>query len=207
VIRAIATLNRSASRLSRTAAMVRCSRRAVGSPGVELGVGGDHAAPRVVREAEPAQLPPERRDVGRGGRVRMLAGLERVLLGRQAEGVEPHGVQHVVAGHPEIPPEHVRPDVAERVADVQPGPARIREHVVQVGLRPAGPRGEPLAERAGGVRGVERPLALPPVLPPRLDPRGEGGGVPVRRRVVAGKVAGSGRHGGRLWYRDTPAVT
>ena len=98
-------------------------------PAVEVGVGGRHAAARVVGEPEPAELAAIGGDVvvGRGRRV--LAGLDGELLGGQPERVEAHRVQHVVAGHPLEAGEHVGADEAERVSDVQAGARRVREHV------------------------------------------------------------------------------
>ena len=64
-----------------------------------------------------------------GGDARMLAGLHGVLLGRQAEGVVAHGVQHVLALHAVVAADHVGGEVAQRVADVQALAGRVREHV------------------------------------------------------------------------------
>ena len=91
----------------------------------------------------------------RGARVG--AGLHRVLLGGQAEGVEPQGVQHVTAVHPEVAGVDVGGDVAERVPDVQSLTRRIREHVLdeQLVLRvPARRPPEPATHRVGH---IERP--------------------------------------------------
>ena len=83
-----------------------------------------------MAESEPTQLATEVGDVGIGAGARMGAGLHRVLLGRQAEGVESQGVQHVTSGHPEIPRVDIGGDVAERVADVQALAGRVGEHVL-----------------------------------------------------------------------------
>jgi hypothetical protein len=53
----------------------------------------------VVAEAERPELALERLDVVRRRRRGMLPGLDRVLLGGQAERVPAHRVQHVVAAH------------------------------------------------------------------------------------------------------------
>jgi hypothetical protein len=156
-------------------------------PAVEGRVGGDHAATWIVAEPQPAELATIGLDVGRRRRARVLAGLDRVLLGRQAERVEAHRVQDVVAGHAQIAAQHVGADVAQRMPHVQPGPAGIREHVVQVILRAAGR--ESGAQRPGWIRRVERALALPALLPARLDLRGEAGRVAERRDALAGAVA------------------
>ena len=64
---------------------------------------------------------------GRDARVR--AGLHRVLLGGETERVVAHRVQHVEAVHALEARVHVGGDEAERMADVQPDAARVREHV------------------------------------------------------------------------------
>ena len=99
-------------------------------PLVELDVGGREASPAVVAETQPAQLAPEVDDVGFGPGARVGAGLHRVLLGGQPEGVEPQRVQHVTAGHPEVAGVDVGGDVAQRVADVQSVAGRIGKHVL-----------------------------------------------------------------------------
>ena len=69
-------------------------------PLVVLDVGGGEAAAGVVAEAQPAQLATEIDDIGLGADARVRAGLDRVLLGGQAERVEAQRVQHIVARHP-----------------------------------------------------------------------------------------------------------
>ena len=98
-------------------------------PPVVVDVGGRRTAPRVVAEPERAQLALHVRDVLLGGDARVRARLHRVLLGRQAERVVAHRVQHVEAVHALEARVHVGGDVAERVADVEPDAARVREHV------------------------------------------------------------------------------
>ena len=80
-------------------------------------------------QAQAPQLAPHRGDVLLGGDPGVGAGLDRVLLGGQAEGVVAHRVQHVVARHALEAAEDVGADVAERMADVQTRAARVREHV------------------------------------------------------------------------------
>jgi hypothetical protein len=124
----------------------------------------------------------------------VLAGVDGVLLGGQPEGVEAEGVQYVMPGHAQVPPEHVGADVAQRVTDVQPDAAGIGEEVDQVELGPPGHAAEPgrqgaVRERvralgAGRVRGVEGALALPPVLPAQLDLVRQPRVVPEARRPL-----------------------
>ena len=107
----------------------------------------------------------------------------------QAEGVVAEGVEHVAASHAVVAGEDVGADVAQRVADVEPGPRRVREHVEHVQLRAVGHPVEALGQRTGGVGGVERALALPAVLPRHLElPRQRrgvavGGHAAIRRRL------------------------
>ena len=135
----------------------------------------------VVVDTQPAQLRADRLDVGLGRDPRVLPGLDGVLLGGQAEGVVAHRVQDVVAVHPPEAAGDVGAQVAQRVADVQPGPRGVREHVHREVLGPVGDLLEALAQPADGVRRVERPLGLPPVLPRQLDLLGQGRRVAVRR--------------------------
>ena len=72
-----------------------------------------------MRQPERPELAPHVGDVRLGGRPWVLAGLERVLLGREPERVVAERVQHVAPVHPVEPREHVGPDVAERVPDVE----------------------------------------------------------------------------------------
>ena len=69
-------------------------------PAEIVDVGGGQLAAPVVAEAEHLLLPAERGDVLFGGDPRRRAGLVGVLLGRQAEGVPAHRVQHALAAHP-----------------------------------------------------------------------------------------------------------
>lgn len=103
-------------------------------PLVEAGIRrGDLARP-VVAEPAGTKLPPVRGDVS----VRRLLGvgarLDRELLGGQPERVESHGVEDVEAEHTFVSRDDVRRDVADGVADVEPGTGRIGEHVEDVEL-------------------------------------------------------------------------
>ncbi len=155
-------------------------------PAVVVDVGGGDAPPRVVPEAERPQLAPHVGDVRLGGDPRVLAGLHRVLLGREAEGVVAHRVQHVVAAHAHEARVDVGADVAERMTHVEARTTRVREHVEHVELPPVGDRREPVVELAAGVRRPEGALRLPSVLPLRLDLVGERGVVAELRDLGGG---------------------
>jgi hypothetical protein len=165
-------------------------------PAVVVRVRGDDAAARVVCQAQPPQLRAEDLHVALGGDPRVLAGGDRVLLGGQPEGVEAHGVEQVVAGHPQVAAVDVGADVAERVADVQPVAARVREHVIDEVAGPLGHGVEAVAQRPDRVGRVEGALTLPAVLPCQLDPLGQRGRVAKRRdlgfrhRMLLAKSAG-----------------
>ena len=96
----------------------RCGRRSTGPTHV-AGVDGGEGTTVVEAQAHAVQLAAHVGDVLFGGDARMLAGLHGVLLGRQAEGVVAHGVQHVLALHAVVAADHVGGEVAQRVADVQ----------------------------------------------------------------------------------------
>jgi len=151
-------------------------------PAVEVDVGGRGRAPVVVRETQPAQLTAHVRDVRLGGGPRVRSGLDRVLLGGQAEGVVAQGVQHVATTHPLEPAVDVGRDVPQRVTDVQARAAGVGEHVQDVELLSTGD----LLGVGPGARRVRRPegaLAVPAVLPLLLDPSGQVSGVAVRRLI------------------------
>ena len=101
----------------------------------------------------------ERRDRLRGRVARVLAGLDRVVLGRQAEGVVAHRVQHARARAAV----EVRDRVAHRVVLQVPHVRLARgvgQHLEHVGLRRA------VAVVVGDLPGA---LALPDRLPLGLD--------------------------------------
>ena len=103
-------------------------------------------------QAQAAQLAAHVGDVGLGGDARVLAGLDGVLLGGQAEGVVAHGVQHVLAGHADEAGHDVGGDVAQGVPHVQALAAGVGEHVEQEELVLLGARAR---QRPDGVVGVE----------------------------------------------------
>ena len=95
---------------------------------------GDLAAPGVA-DAEALELPFHVRDVVERRCLGMRAGLDRRVLGRQAERVPPERVQHVEAAHALHARHHVADDVVADVPDVRV-PGRVREHLEAVELRP-----------------------------------------------------------------------
>ena len=144
-----------------------------------LDVGRRKRAARVVGQSHAAQLAAHVRDVLVRGDGRVLAGLDGVLLGGQAEGVVAHRVQDVLAGHPGETGDDVGGDVAQRVAHVQALAGGVGEHVQQeelLLLRPGA------GQSADGVVSVEGALGLPAALPGGLD------GVRQLRRVAEGGV-------------------
>ena len=123
-------------------------------PAVVLGVDRLDGAAVVVAQPQAAQLARHDDDVVLGGLARVLAGLHGVLLGRQPEGVVAQAVQDVLAEHPVEAREDVGGDVAQRVADVQAGAARVGEHVeheeVPAGVGGDGAPGRPTDRRGSG---------------------------------------------------------
>ena len=158
-------------------------------PPVVADVGGRELTAVIVTQPEPPQLALHVGDVVLGGNRRMLSGVERVLLGRQPERVIAERVQHVAARHAQEAREHVGPDVAERMADMQSRAAGVGEHVHDEELRLGGDLVEAVRQRARRVRRVECSLGPPVLLPVPLDFAGEPR-VVAERRVVVGLRAG-----------------
>ena len=103
-------------------------------PAVVLGGVGAELARPVDRDPPLAELAPERGDRALGRLARRLAGLDRVVLGRQPERVVAHRVDHLVA----VTAAEVGDRVADRVALEVPdvGLARgVGKHLEDVGLR------------------------------------------------------------------------
>ena len=94
----------------------------------------DLAVP-VVAEAERPDLLAEAVHVLLRGDGGMRAGLDRVLLGREAEGVPSHGMQDLEALHALVAAEHVGRGVPLGMPYMQTSPGWIREHVEAVKLR------------------------------------------------------------------------
>ncbi len=94
--------------------------------------GGELAAP-VDGEADPLQLLAHRRDIGAGPFAGMDVALHRRILGRHAERVPAHRVEHFMALHPPVAGDDVAHGVIADVAHVD-APRRIGEHLQDVGL-------------------------------------------------------------------------
>ncbi len=111
-----------------------------------LDVGRREGAARVVGQAHAAQLAAHVRDVLVRGDGRVLAGLDGVLLGGQAESVVAHRVQDVVALHAAVARQRIGRDVSQRVPHVQALTRGVGEHVENEeggAGRPAGQPGRP----------------------------------------------------------------
>ena len=103
-------------------------------PVVELRIArGDHLVPVVVK-SQLLQLPAEGPDVFLRKAFRMVSRRHGVLLRRQAEGVVPHRMEHVVALHPLHPAHDIRRRVALGMTGVQAHAAGVGEHVQRVEL-------------------------------------------------------------------------
>ena len=156
-----------------------------------------------MAEAQPPQLRLHVLDIRLGRDARVRAGLHRVLLGRQAERVETHRVQHIGPVIRQIARVDVGGDEAERVTDVQPGALGYGNMSSTNRLgRSATWRG---SSASRPVRlGVQNTCsAVPAVLPRQLDPLGERRVVPVLRDVV-GALGHMPERSGRL---TEPQVT
>ena len=146
-----------------------------------LDVGRGEGAARVVGQAHAAQLAAHVRDVLVRGDGRVLAGLDGVLLGGQAEGVVAHRVQDVVALHAAVARQRVGRNVAQRVTHVQALTRGVGEHVENEEGVVGGQRASKVAR---GVVRVERAQLLPAVLPLRLDLTCELSGVALGRGTL-----------------------
>ena len=111
----------------------------------------------------------------------MLAGLDGVLFGGQAERIPAHRMQHIEAARPTVTGQNVSGRVAFRMPDVQTRAARIWKHVQDVkllrglaaGQHGIGPvplrKGMVLRHRLSGIEGAESLLLVPGFLPLGFD--------------------------------------
>ena len=125
-------------------------------PPVVLGDAGHQLAVPVVERAHRAELPAHLFYVAQGPPSRMDSTLDRGVLGVQAEGIEPHRMQDVIALHPHEPGVGVRARHGVPVADVEVA-RRVRVHgeLVPLGARVVVPD-------------LVEPVRVPTVLPLRL---------------------------------------
>ncbi len=121
--------------------------------------GGDLAAP-IERQPHRFELLLHRRDVVVGPSLGMDLALRCGVLGRQAEGVPAHRMQHVHAHRALVARHHVAHGVVAHVAHMD-APRRIGEHLQHVVFRP----------RVGVRRGEDSAL-VPDFLPARLGVAG-----------------------------------
>ena len=105
-------------------------------PFVIFRITGGYAAVPVKAEADRFQLPGKVFDVGLGRNRRMHAGLDRIVFGRQPEGVKAHRIKHVKALHPFFARHHVKRGIGTRMPHVQPGAGRIGKFDQNVKLLP-----------------------------------------------------------------------
>ena len=98
-------------------------------------VAGRELAAPVERQAHRLELRLHGGDVGVGPFLGMDLLLHRRVLGRQAEGVPAHGMQHVEAAGALVAGDHVALRVVAHVAHVD-APRRIGEHLEHVVLGP-----------------------------------------------------------------------
>ena len=115
----------------REAAFVELQEDPLG-PLIIVGIRRVDLAIPVVTEAEGFDLTLEIGDVGFGGDARVCAGLDGVLLGRKAESVPADGVQDIKSVHALVTRDDVACGIAFGVADMQPLPRGIGEHVEDV---------------------------------------------------------------------------
>ena len=154
-------------------------------PAIERFVGGADAASGVVGQPESSQLATHVGDVGLGVFAGVHARGDGVLFGGQPERVVAKCMQHVVASHTFEASVYVGGDVAERVADMQPSPRRVGEHVEdEQFLAPSDFFG--LSERPSRVRGVKGVCSLPAVLPFGLNLGCQAGVVALFWQGIAG---------------------
>ena len=154
-------------------------------PAIERFIGGADTASGVVGQPKSSQLATHVGDVGLGVFAGVHARGDGVLFGGQPERVVAKRMQHVVASHAFESAVYVGGDVAERVADMQPSPRRVGEHVEdEQFFAPSDFLGlSKWPSRVGGVKGV---CGLPAVLPFGLNLGRQAGVVALFWQGIAG---------------------
>jgi len=84
--------------------------------------------------------------------------LDGLVLGRLAEGVPAHGMQHIESGHALVAAEGIHRHVVLEVPHMEARPRGVGEHLQAIGLGPV-----------RIVRGLKSLLLFPGLLPPSLD--------------------------------------
>jgi hypothetical protein len=102
---------------------------------VVAGIAGREFACPVQRQPDRPQLLLHRGDVVVGPGLRRDLALDRGVLGRQAEGVPAHRVQHVETLGAHEPRQHVAQGVIADMPDMD-APGRVGEHLEHVVFRP-----------------------------------------------------------------------
>src|ERR1700729_1500124 len=98
----------------------------------------------------------------------MLPGLDGVLLGRQAEGIEAKWMQNQVTAHAHETCVDVGRDETKRMPDMQPCARWVRKHVHDVELAIRVPR-DPVRQFSDRIRHLEGAALGPCPLPLRLN--------------------------------------
>ena len=96
-------------------------------PAVIVRIAGRQLPLPVIGEAQALQLATHIVDILAGPLGRRHLILDRRILGRQAEGVPPHGLHHVLAQHALIAADHVTNGVIAHMPHVQ-APAGVGKH-------------------------------------------------------------------------------
>ncbi len=104
-------------------------------PSVVVRVAGSQLPVPVVAEAQLLELVLHVRHVGLGPPGRRYPMLDGRVLGRQPEGVPPHGLEHVLAQHPLVAGDHVPDGVVTHMPHVQT-PGGVGKHGQAVKLLP-----------------------------------------------------------------------
>src|SRR4051812_45200233 len=92
-------------------------------PAIVIRIGGVDLTIPVIAEPQHLNLPPKILDALFSDDAGMLVAADRMLLGRQAKGIPPHGMQHVATPHAQIARENIGRRIAFGMADMQAGAA------------------------------------------------------------------------------------
>ena len=156
-------------------------------PAIVVGLAGRNLPVPIVGKSQGLDLTPKGRDIARRCFTRVRTRLNRILLRRQSERIPAHGMQDIQSPHALIAGQDIGGGIAFRVADVQSGGTRIREHIQDVVF---------LLPRVDlGAKG----FVFPPIaLPFRLDDAGLIAHFPACGRFRCGSIG--------LFIRETHEV-